>query len=103
MSSAEPLLAYGYWNDGVFTEFSEIDLAPFTQAFAERVLAELHKKELITDDLVAQILSQDHSCFGIWLGDPFHEQESEQFVARDIRLSGPLELTPLMIEPAFRC
>jgi hypothetical protein len=30
------LLADGYWKDGVFTRFSEIDLAALTQAFAER-------------------------------------------------------------------
>ena len=59
------LLADGYWKDGVFTRFSEIDLTALTQAFAERVLAQLHTRELITDDDVAQILSQDHTGFGV--------------------------------------
>jgi hypothetical protein len=51
-----------------------------TKAFAERLIAQLHKRELITDDDVPQILSQDHTRFGVWLGDPFHDKESEQFV-----------------------
>jgi hypothetical protein len=72
------LLADGYWKDTIFTRFSEIDLAALTQAFAEFVLAQLHKRELIADDDVAQILSQDHTGFGIWIGDPFHDKESEQ-------------------------
>jgi hypothetical protein len=38
------LLADGYWHDGVLTRFSEIDLAAITQAFAEGVLAQLHKR-----------------------------------------------------------
>ena len=32
--------------------------------------AKLHKRELITDDVVAQIISQDHTGFGVWMGDP---------------------------------
>jgi hypothetical protein len=34
------------------------------EAFVERVLALLHKRELIADDDVAQILSQEHTGFG---------------------------------------
>jgi hypothetical protein len=67
------------------------------EAFAERVLAQLHKQELISDDDVAQILSQDHTGFGVWLGDPFHDKESEQFVARYIERS-PLSLEKLSIQ-----
>jgi type II secretory pathway component HofQ len=67
VSSVERLLADGYWKDGVFTRFSEVDLQAIEQAFAERVLAQLHKLELITDDDVAQVLSQEHTGFGVWL------------------------------------
>ena len=67
MSSVERLLADGYWKDGVFTTFEELELKAIEDAFAERVLAQLHKRELITDDDVAQILSQDHTGFGVWL------------------------------------
>ena len=91
------LLADGYWKDGVFTTFSEVDLKAIEDAFAERVLAQLHKQELITDDDVAQILSQDNTGFGVWLGDPFHDKESEQFVARYIERA-PLSLEKLSIQ-----
>jgi hypothetical protein len=91
------LLADGYWRDGVFIKFAEVDLKAIEEAFAERVLAQLHKQELISDDDVAQILSQDHSGFGGWLGDPFHDEESEQFVARYIERS-PLSLEKLSIQ-----
>ena len=38
------LLADGYWKDGLFTRFTEVDLKALEQAFAERVLAQLHKR-----------------------------------------------------------
>ncbi len=57
-------LADGYWNSHVFTRFSEVDLKAITEAFAERVLTQLHKRELITDDQVAQIVSQNHTGYG---------------------------------------
>ena len=90
------LLADGYWKDGNFTRLSEVSLKAIEEAFAERVLAQLHKRELISDDDVAQILSQDHTGFGVWLGDPFHDKESEQFVARYIERA-PLSLEKLSI------
>lgn len=90
------ILSDGYWKDGVFTCFSEVDLKAIEDAFAETILAQLSKKELITDDDVAQILSQDHTRFGVWLGDPFHDKESEQFVARYIERA-PLSLEKLSI------
>ena len=68
------LLADGYWKDGVFTRLLEVDLKAIEEAFAERVLAQLHRRELIADDDVAQILSQDHTGFGVWLGAPFHDK-----------------------------
>ena len=91
------LLADGYWKDGVFARFGELELKAIEEAFADRVLAQLHKRELITEDDVAQILSQDHSGFGVWMGDPFHDKESEQFVARYIERA-PLSLEKLSIQ-----
>ena len=91
------LLADGFWKDCVFTRFGVVELKAIEEAFAERVLVQLHKRELITDDDVAQILSQDHTGFGVWLGDPFHDKESEQFVARYIERA-PLSLEKLSIQ-----
>jgi hypothetical protein len=70
------LLADGYWTDGVFTRFSEADLKAIEDAFAETILSQLHKLELISDEDVVQILLQDHSGVGVWMGDPFHDKES---------------------------
>ena len=91
------LLADGYWKDGVWNRFPVLDLKALTQIFGERVLIQLHKRDLITDDIVAQILSQEHSGFGVWMGDPFQDKESEQFVARYIE-RGPLALDKLSIQ-----
>ena len=59
------LLADGYWKDDVWNRFPVLDLKALTQIFGERVLIQLHKRDLITDDIVAQILSQEHSGFGV--------------------------------------
>lgn len=58
------LFADGYWKDGVFTRFQVVrfqvvDLKAIEEAFAERVLAQLHKQELITDDDVASTSSAE--------------------------------------------
>jgi|DEB19_MinimDraft_3_1074340.scaffolds.fasta_scaffold159244_1 hypothetical protein len=53
VSSVERLLADGCWKDGVFTRFSDVDLQAIEEAFAKRLLAQLYKQELITDDDVA--------------------------------------------------
>ncbi len=58
-------LADGYWKDGTFCRFTEVALKAIEETFAERVLAQLHKRELISDDDVRQILSQDHTGFGV--------------------------------------
>ena len=91
------ILADGYWKGDVFTRFPEIDIATLNQAFAERVLALLHKQELISDDDVVQILSQDHAGFSVWMSEPFHDDESERFVARYIERA-PLSLEKLSIQ-----
>jgi hypothetical protein len=91
------LLADGYWKGDVFTRFPEIDIAALTKAFAERVLAALHKQELITDDVVAQVLSQEHTGCSVWMSQPFHDDDSERFVARYIERA-PLSLEKLSIQ-----
>ncbi len=46
---------------------------------------------------MVQVLSQDHTEFGVWFGDPFHDTESEQFVARYIERA-PLSLEKLSLQ-----
>jgi hypothetical protein len=64
------------------------------------VLAELVTRGLITDEVPAQILSQEHSGFGAWVGDPFTEEDRTRFVARYIE-RGPLSLEKLSITDDF--
>ena len=40
----------GEHQGGVFSRFLEVDLKAIEEAFAERVLAQLHKRELISDE-----------------------------------------------------
>jgi hypothetical protein len=46
--------------------------------------------------LVSEYLSRRRLAEGGWMGDPFHDKESEQFVARYIE-RGPLALDKLSI------
>jgi len=83
--------------DGYFKEFENIDQEKLTQRFGEWILAALHSRELISDEDFAQILSQEHSGFGVWLGEPFQDPDSERFVARYIE-RGPISLEKLSIQ-----
>jgi hypothetical protein len=39
MNKRAKALRYGYWKDGVFTRFGELELKAIEEAFAERILA----------------------------------------------------------------
>jgi hypothetical protein len=91
--------------DGAFKPFSSID--PFdklgagqdklTENFARRVLKALKKRGLIDDATEEQILSQEHSGFSVWVGEPFQDKARELFVARYIE-RGPVSLEKLSLE-----
>ena len=83
--------------DGSFMPFAEIDQVKLTQSFGEQVLASLHARELITDDVVSQILSQEHTGFSVWLGESFKDADSSRFVARYIE-HGPVSLEKLSVQ-----
>jgi len=82
--------------NGSFKPFKEINLKLIQDSFQNSVLAALHQRELIDDSTVAQILSQEHSGFSVWFGEPFQDPESERFVARYIE-RGPISLEKLGI------
>lgn len=91
------LLADGTFDEaGAFTPFAAIDSERIAEHFRDHVLAELVTRGLITDEVPAQILSQEHSGFGAWVGDPFSEEDRTRFVARYIE-RGPLSLEKLSI------
>ena len=94
---------HGMLADGVFLEdgtlkpFDEIPLGAIQDRFAELILAEFAKRELITDDVMSQVLSQKHTGFSVWMGDPFQDEQSDKFVARYVE-RGPLSLEKLSME-----
>ena len=62
------ILANGLWGeDDVFSPFTEMDLKALNLEFAKRVLVALCKKGLIDSSDVAQVLSQEHTGFSVWL------------------------------------
>lgn len=83
--------------DGSFLPFKVIEQGGLTAKFGEVVLCALVKEELVSDNEVAQILSQEHTGFNVWLGDPFQDEESDKFVARYIE-RGPISLQRLSIQ-----
>ena len=92
------MLADGvFGSDGSFTQFSEINLQAIEDRFAELVLGAFAKQELITDDVMSQILSQEHTGFSVWLGEPFQDEGSEKFVARYVERE-PLSLEKLTLQ-----
>ena len=68
--------------------------------FSELVLTDLSKQELIDDGVMSQVLSQEHSGFSFWCGDPFHDDESERFVARYVE-RGPISLASQIMMAAL--
>jgi len=96
---------HGLISDGVFaadgtpSPLPALDLEVVTRVFAEGVLAEFAKRELITDEVMRQILSQEHSGFSVWLGEPFQDEQSDKFVARYVE-RGPLSLEKLAVTGA---
>ena len=92
------MLADGlFMPDGTFKPFAEPNRKKLTSSFSDRVLSALHKKELISDETVTQVLSQRYTGFSVWIGEPFKDSESEHFVARYIE-RGPLSLEKLTID-----
>lgn len=82
---------------GKFTPLAAIDTDALTRHFENEVLAKLVTRGLITDDDAAQILAQEHTGFGAWVGEPFDEAERTRFVARYIE-RGPVSLEKLTIQ-----
>ena len=85
-----------FMEDGTFV-LVEIDQEALTRHFENYLLSAFVAKELITDEVVREILSQSHSGFNVWVGEPFTDKESSLFVARYVE-RGPLSLEKLAIQ-----
>ena len=82
--------------DGSRISLPEISTSTITERFCELVLSKFCKLELISDDVMSQILSQEHSGFSVWVGEPFQDAESKHFVSRYIE-RGPVSLERLRL------
>ncbi len=54
--------------NGAHMSLPEIDGGSITERFCVLVLRALCKLELISADVMSQILSQEHSGFSVWIG-----------------------------------
>lgn len=82
---------------GEFLKMNTPGTEYLTERFATLVLAKLCKQDLLTDDITSQILSQQHSGFSVWIGDPFQDKDSERFVAKYVE-RGPVSLEKLALD-----
>ena len=71
-----------YHASGKFTPLAAIDADALSRHFENEALAELVTRRLITDEDTAQILAQEHTGFGAWVGEPFDEADRTKFIAR---------------------
>ncbi len=77
--------------EGRFTRFAALNETELTRRFGEFCAAGLLKLQPIEASAAAQTLSQEHTGFSVWLGEPIEDSESLKFVARN-RARGPLSL-----------
>lgn len=82
--------------DGSRISLPAISVTTIMERFCELVLAKFCKLELISDEVMSQILSQEHSGFSVWIGEPFQDAESKHFVSRYIE-RGPVSLERLKL------
>jgi hypothetical protein len=64
-----------FGEDGTFYELDHLDADKLAVLFAHHVLKALRGKELITDEIVAQILSQQHTGFSAWWGEKINPSD----------------------------
>ena len=91
------IITSGCWNGaGEFAPYAAPNLERLTELFAKKVLREFVRRGVIEESVREQIMSQEHSGFGVWFGEEFSAQSSDYFVARYIE-RGPVSLERLSI------
>ena len=82
--------------NGEFHQLPEIDIVKLHNCFQQNVFNALHKQELITQDVVDNMLSWEHSGFNIWSGEPFTDPDTRRFLGRYLKKS-PVSLERMSI------
>ena len=82
--------------DGTFHQLTEIDIEKLHNCFQQNVFNALLKQELITQDVVDNMLSWEHSGFNVWSGEPFTDPDTRRFLGRYLKKS-PVSLERMSI------
>ena len=93
------LLACGLFTaEGSFIPVSDFSAEKATKLFAHKVLSKMKSAGLIEQAAIDQIVSQRHSGFNVWFGDPIPPEDKDalHFVAQYID-RGPVERKRLEI------
>ncbi len=85
-----------FHSDGGLVPFGNMNEEALNRRFGELCVSGFLKQGLIEESDAAQILSQEHTGFSVWLGESFQDSESSKFVARYIE-RGPLSLERLAV------
>ena len=82
--------------DGVFHQLTEIDIKKLHDLFQQNIFNALLKQELITQDIVDNMLAWEHSGFNVWSGEPFTDPDTRRFLGRYLKKS-PISLERMNI------
>jgi hypothetical protein len=82
--------------NGVFHQLTELDIKKLHDLFQQNVFNALLQKELITQDVVDNMLSWEHSGFNVWSGEPFTDPDTRRFLGRYLKKS-PVSLERMSI------
>lgn len=83
--------------NGSFQQLTEIDLKKLHDSFQQNVFNALLKQELVTQDVVDNMLSWEHSGFNVWCGEPFTDPDTRRFLGRYLKKS-PVSLDRMSIQ-----
>jgi len=82
--------------NGAFRQLPEIDIKQLHNCFQQNVFNALLKQELITQDIVDNMLTWEHSGFNVWSGEPFTDTDTRRFLGRYLKKS-PVSLQRMSI------
>jgi hypothetical protein len=97
------LVADGVFDEqGIFHELGYLNLNKATEIFSHKVMKYLSKEELITDDVIENILSWKHSGFSVWQGEQvMPDDESHRLFLASYIDRAPLDNSKLHIDENF--
>ena len=84
---------------GVFHELGYLNLNKATELFSHKVLKYLSREELISDDVIENILSWEHSGFSVWQGEQvLPDDESHRLFLASYIDRAPVDNSKLLID-----